>query len=384
MASPPTYRVLLYETQPAAGGGFGIGPLIVEMENVKNIGWEKHLNDVGSAFWTLNQDDAKIAGLRAYGGTAHVQIIRNNETCFRGLWAEWDANGEDVIFYAYGYEHLLHSLLSSWGADPGGKWQDAQIDTIVTDLWTRAKTTLTYSPLGFCTTGTIQAPVTTSGGATAIVLPYYRIFYKRILYALRELAAMSISDTTNTVYFELAHALDPTDTTVTFNFWKNKSTDRADVVWEYPNGTVSDFNDIRLPVETRNDLFGIGSAPNDILLNSEVTKAAGATGYETFGRRQEPLVFSWVRDDSDMTRVLNLRLARAILAEPDIRIQMLANSVVPPGLTGAGYNLGDRVGVKLSRGITSVDEYMFVSGVQVIQVRGQEFVQPWLMERSGS
>ena len=379
MAAPPTYRVLLYGSSPASANGFSPANLLAEFENVKNLGWEKHLNDVGSAFWTINQDDPKVAGLRGYGGVAHVQIIRNNETCFRGLWAEWDANGEDVIFYAYGYEHLLHSLLSSWDM----KWQDAQINTIVSDLWTRAKTTLTYSPVGFVTTGTIEAPVTTSGGATPIVLPLYRIFYKRILYSLRELAAISISDTTNTVYFELAHALDPTDETVTFNFWKNRSTDR-DIKWEYPNGIVADFSDVRLPVENRNDLFGIGSAPNDILLNSEVTQAAGATGYQSFGRRQEPLAFAWVRDDSDMTRVLNLRLARAIRSEPDIRIQAYANSIVPPGMTGAGYNLGDRVYIALNRGLTSLGEFMFISGVQVLYLRGNELVQPWLMERSGT
>lgn len=379
MASP-VYRVLLYSTSAASSNGFGVNALIAEFDRVKNIGYEKHLNDVGTAFWTVNQDDSKLTGLRTYKGIAHVVIIRNNETVWRGIWGEHHANGEDVIFYAYGYEGLLYSLITDWNV----RWQDAQIDTIVTDLWTTAKTTRTYSPLGFVTTGTIQAPATASGGSTAIVLPLYRVFYKRILFALRELAALGTSDLTNTVYFEFAHSLTPSTHTITFNFWKNKSTDRPDVYWEYPNGLVREFADDQLPVLGRNDIPAVGSAPNDLLLRKQREQATGTMGFQTFGRRQEPLFFSWVRDEDELDRVLSLRLARAIRPEPDIRVTLLANSVLPPGLTGAGYNLGDRIKVKLKRGITDIDQYMFVSGVQVLWLRGEEHVMPWLMDRSGS
>jgi hypothetical protein len=375
------YRVLLYSTSAASSGGFGVNNLLAEFENAKFIGWEKYLNDVGSAFWTVNQDDPKLTStLRTHKGKAHFKILRDNEVVMRGLWSESDAIGDDVIFYGYGYEHLLYSLHSDWNV----RWQDTQIDDIVTDLWTYAKTTLTYSPVGFVSTGTIQAPVTTSGGGTAIELPLYRLYHKRILFAIRELAALSISDTTNTVYFELTYTSSPTDNAVTFNFWKNKSTDQADVMWEYPNGLVRDFKDTQLPVLARNDLALIGSAPNDILLRQRQQQSTGTFGYETFGRRQEPLFFAWVRDEDELDRVGKLRLARAIRPEPDIRVMLKGNDVKPPGATGAGWTLGDRVKVKLKRGLTDIDQYMFVSGVQVMQSRGVERVVPWLMDRSGS
>ena len=63
---------------------------------------------------------------------------------------------------------------------------------------------------------------------------------------------------------------------------------------------------------------------------------------------------------------------------------LYANSMLPPGVTGAGYNLGDRVRVKLKKGVTDVDEYMMISGVQVLWLRGQEHIQPWVMEHGGT
>lgn len=370
----------MYDTNAASSGGFGPTTLIAEFENSKNMGWERHLNDVSTAFCTINQDDPKLSGLRAYKNKAHVQITRDNETVFRGIFGGHSATGQDCVLYAYGYEALLYSLETDWNT----RWQDAQIDTIVSDLWTRAKSDLTYSPVGFVTTGTIQAPATTSGGSTAIVVPLYRVYNKRILFNLRELAALGISDTTNTVYFELAHSLTPTDKTVTFNFWKNKSTDRTDIKWEYPNGLVRDFLDEQEPILARNHILSVGSAPNDILLRQEQTQASGTYGYETIGRRMEPLYFAWVRDEDELDRVTKLRLARAIRPEPDLRLFLQSNKVPPPGVTGANYNLGDRIPVKVKRGYTDIDESMFLSGVQVLSVRGEERVSPWLMQRSGS
>lgn len=374
------YRCFLYDTNAASSGGFGPTTLLVEFDLLKNVGWERHLNDVGSAFITVNQDDPKLAGLRAYKNKAHFHLTRDNETVFRGIFGGHSASGADVVLYAYSYEALLYSLLTDWNT----RWQDAQIDTIVSDIWTRVKTTLTYSPVGFVTTGTIQAPVTTSGGGTPIVVPLYRTYNKRSLFCFRELAGLGVSDTTNTVYFEMAHSLTPTDTTVTFNFWKNKSTDRTDIKWEYPNGLVRDFIDDQEPVLARNHIVSVGSAPNDLLLRKEETKTTGTYGLETIGRRMEPLYFSWVRDEDELDRVTKLRLARAIRPEPELRLFLQANRVPPPGVTGANYNLGDRIPVKVKRGFTDIDELMFLSGVQVLSVRGEERVMPWLMDRPGS
>ena len=196
-------------------------------------------------------------------------------------------------------------------------------------MWTRVKTTLTSSQLGFVTTGTIQAPVTTSGGATAIELPSYKAYYKRALFVLKELSAVATSDTTNTCYFELAHTATETDNAVTFNFWKNRSTDRS-IVLAYGTNIVN-FGDRYAPILTRNDLYGVGSGAHNLLFRSHQASSAGDRGYTAFGRRMEPLYLTWVRDQTDLDRVTKLRKARAIRADagPDT-----ADAARKPAATG--------------------------------------------------
>lgn len=208
----PRYRVILSRADTASS--FGVGTTIAEFENVKNLGWAKYLNDVGECYFTLNQDDPKVSGLRSFEGTAHVKVLRESatgtwEAVWRGILSEHEANARDVILYAYGYESVLFWLQTKWNQT----WTNATIGTIATALWTYVKG-LTSSQLGFVTTGTIQSPVTTTGGSTAITLPSYKAYLKKSLFMLKELVAVAASDTANTCYFELAHTATETDDAV--------------------------------------------------------------------------------------------------------------------------------------------------------------------------
>jgi len=373
----PDYRVLVYKTLPASGSGFGVGDLLVEYDKVMNIGYARYLSDPGEAFWTVIQDDPKIGpSLRGYTGTAHVKILRNGEVVWRGILSEFEANRDDVVFYAYGYESLLYRLLSQWNMT----WKEEQIDTIVTDLWTRAKTTLTYSKVGFVTTGTIEAPVTTSGGATAIELPSYKLYYKRILFSFQELVALGTSDTTNIVYFEIDYPQSATNNAATFNFWKNRS-DLTTTVHEY-GYNADGFFDRYVPILGRNDILGVGSGAQSQLYRYRQQTAATSAGYELFGREQEPIYLSWVRDQADLQRVTKLRAKRALRADVDLILRMRANEIIPFGATGASYRLGDRVRVRAELGITSIDKDMLVVGQQVWALRGHERVYPMYQERN--
>jgi len=367
----PSYRVQVFDV--LAGGTYGIGTLLAEFENSKSLGWADYLNDVPEAFFTVNQDDPKLLLVAGKQGKAHVRIYRNSDL----VWAGWfgmevDANETDVILYCYGYLAGLYWLASDWNV----QYTSAQINTIVSDAWTRAKTGITSSPVNFVTTGTIEAPVTTSGGATAIVLPTYSEFYKRLLFVMQEMAALGIGDTTNTVVFEITHAAAPT-----FNFWKNRGTDKADVVWRYGDGLVRGFRDYQLPIYHRNDILAVGSAPNNTLLRYEWSDATDITAY---GKRQEPLYLSWVRDQTELQRGTANRGAMALRTNVDIMVQLYANSVVPPGATGAGFRMSDRVKVAIPRGITSIDGYYMVSGVKVLFNRGNEYIRALLQQRPGS
>lgn len=371
------YRIQLWSADIASSGGGGFDTLVHEFENAKELGWAYYLNDVGEAFFTLNQSDPKIDGLRSYMPHGHVVYLRDDEVVWRGYLAEYEARSDDVVFYAYSYAGKLFTLQTGWNQT----WTDTEVGDIASALWTRAKSDITYSPLGFVTTGTIQDPVTTSGGSTAIVLPSYKAFYKRILFAFRELTAIATSDTSNVCYFELAHTSDPTDHDITFDLWKDRTTDRTAIRWEY-GAQIRDFVDRHAPILGRNDLFGVGSGAHNLLFRSRQQQSTGTYGYETIGRHQEPIYLAWVRDEDDLERVTKLRAKKALRSDVDLILLAHGDAIEPIGTTNAGHALGDRVKVKIDRGVTQIDKYMFILGEQVRVSRGVEHVRPLLADRT--
>lgn len=361
-----SYRIQVY----TMGATFGPGTLVAEFENAKNVGWANYLNDVPEAFFTILQTDPKVELLRSYNkANAHVKIYRGSDLVFAGILGEWDANNDDVIFSVHGYLSLFFYLLSSWEKT----YTSSQIDTIVSGEFTYVRDTLTYSPAKWLSQGTIDAPVTTSGGATAIVLPTYKLFYKRFLHTLRELAAMAISDTTNTVVFEVTPS-------GTFNFWKNRGTD-VDFTLRLGDGIVAGYGESNIPVNRRNDILAVGVDPNDSTLRQE---EANATDYQAVGRRQEPLFLTWVRDTTELDRTLKVRAAEALRTYPELTLRLFPDALLPPGATGAPFKLSDRVNAVIDNGITSVNGKFLVKGVQVLYMKGQERVRLMLEQRSGS
>ena len=359
----PSYRVQVL----AAGASFTPGAVLAEFERAKNIGYADYANDVPEAFFTIAQEDSKIKALRGVK-TAHVRILRDGTNVWSGWLGEREADSREAIFYAYGYLSSLYTLLSDWNV----AYTNAQINTIVSDHWTRAKTTLTSSPIAWVTTGTIEAPVTTTGGGTAIVLPTYKLFYKRILFALREMATLGIGDTANTVLFEITPA-------GTFNFWKNRGVDQ-NVRWEFGGDYVMDFLDRSAVIFRRNDLLTVGMNPNDTLLRFEALNAGDITNY---GRFQEPIFFSWIRDSTELQRGANARLAKSIRDDIDVAVQLKPNVIVPPRGAGALFGLADRVNIRIDRGITNITAKKMVYGYQVLVARGDEHLRVLLQDRPG-
>lgn len=376
----PDYRVLLYAAD--TDGDYGYDGLVHEFVNAKNIGYAYYLNDIGEAFFTLNQDDKDVVGLRPYFGTGHIVIVRDGEAVWRGVLAELDATETDVICYAYGYEHILYHLISKWNHT----WEDKAIAGAsgrpVNDLWTRV-TDIGNSQLQFASTGTIQAPVTTSDGSTAITLESYKLYYKRVLHAFKELTAIAYSDTTNVVYFELDYGTNPLSETLTFNFWKDNGTD-TDIRIAYP-GLITGFSDRYVPIYTRNDVWAVGSGARDQLYRSRQSQQTGDTGYDNFGKRMEPIYFNWVRDQSELDRVTKRRLAKAKRKDIGLMVRLKPNAgLLPMRASGSGYELGDRMTVSISKGVTQINKLLFIEGEQVLWVNGMEYVQPLFQDRAGS
>lgn len=336
----------------------------VEVTNFKNLGYSDYLNDVPEAFFTLDQDDPIIADLIPLLGRAHIRITRRSDqgswTVFGGwLGTEIDSRSDDVIIYAHGYMSSLFYLHTEWNTT----WNDAHLGTIAGDLWTRAQVGATGTELGWATTGTIQAPATTSGGATPIILPVYQTFYKRILFALRDLSDIARSDTTNAVVFEIT----PTGV---FNFWGAKGGNR-DVVYEYGTRDLADFQVIQTPVDRRNRVLAVGMSPRDLVLRTETAVANAG-----WGRREEALLLQWVRDQTELERVARHRLMRANRDFLQLRLMFHPGAVIPPmGYVSAPFQLSDRIKVRINKGTLDVDKFMLVSGIQVLYLDGLEHVR---------
>jgi hypothetical protein len=373
-----SYRVLVYDADESAS--FAVGNLIAEFDNAKHVGYAYYLNDIGEAFWTVNQDDPKV-DIRSYEGLAHVFILRNNEVVWRGVLTEHDANNDDVIFYAYGYEHILYHLYTSWGM----KWKNKQIgggSTAVIDrLWARAQS-LNYSQLAFASTGTIEAPVTESGGATPITLAVHKLYYKRILHAMKEVTAVATSDTTNVCFMEFDYSTDPTDHSITFNYWKDNTADQEGVRLTKP-GNVIDFSDRYVPIFTRNFIYGVGTGARGQLYRVALGQPNGTRGAIAFGSRRESIYLSWVRDIDELTRIVRLRRAKAMREDINIGVRLYPDTLLPARASSSGYEIGDRIRVDVQKGITSIDKLMFVTGEQVLWTGGREYVQPIMEDRGG-
>lgn len=365
----PYYRVQVFGF--ADSTNFGIGDLLVEFDRVKNVAYADYANSVPEAFFTLMQDDPKITALRNRGGRAHIRIWRGNDL----VWAGWvslerDANSRDAIFYCYGYLAGLFWLHTDWGET----WTGETVQQIVSDAWTRAKTTLTKSRLGFVTTGSIESPPTTAGGTTPITLPVYETYYKRLLYVMQEMANIAASDTGNSTLFEITHALEPT-----FNFWKNRSAPLADVRWQWDDGRggLADFRDYGMPVYHRNDILSVGQQPRDVVLRKQVSDSVDM---DAWGRMQESLFLAWVRDESELERVTNLRAARAKREDVNLLLDFHPGVEAPPGASDARWRIGDVVPVKIDRGVTSIDANFQIAGYMVAVLNGQEKVNVLIQE----
>jgi hypothetical protein len=366
MYDNPEYRILV--RQFTAPNVYSPGPLLLEITNWYNIGWANYVNDVPEAFFTILQKEADSAHdvLRSYEGRAHVEIMRNEDLIWRGWLMESDATDRDVVFYCYGYLAGLYWAATNWAQT----FTNATIGSIVTTLYDQAKDRQIngndVSLLKWIPRNTVQSPVTTTGGGTAIVLPTYKVHHKRVLFVMRELAAIGMSDTQNTVVFEITPDVAPK-----FNFHKDRSIDRPNVVLEWGDDQMAGFRILRAPVHRRSRIFGVGSNPQNLALRYTWTDSDSVLS--THGLREEALYLAWVRDQEELQRVTKLRAARARRVDNDVMLRFYPNSITPPHYKdplAEGFSLADRVRVKINEGITNIDTWMHVLGVQTNVGRG--------------
>lgn len=363
------YSVVIRDFRDRALKDFSPGGNIAFVDNPTNLAWTEYMNEVGEAFFTISQDDPKAALLADEELIAlrpHMEIWRDTQKVWAGWIGEVDETETDIIFYAYSYISGMYDLVTPFNK----KYTGQTIGFMITDVLNEGKNDNT-SRVHWITNGTIQNPVTTSDGATDIILPLYRAPYKRRLTVFRELTAYAISDTTNHVIFEIT----PDGI---FNYWKNRKATVSNVKASFQYGDIRSFRRIRRPVHRRSNLKAVGTSPTDVNLNQSSTNVALRAD---LGLSQEAVYFAFVRDADELKRITNLRLARAGRVDSDLYVSFHRNKVVPFRAPGSHYQIGDLLTVTIQKGASLVADTKVVVGQQVIYSRLSENVRLLLADQ---
>ena len=371
--SSATYRIVIKSATNYSTFDLTPGAVEAIIHKATNIGYTEIVGNIPVMFFTLSQDD-----LQAVQGSAktlkkifaystenaypyHFLVYRNNELVWGGLGPmEIDETSKDLIVYCYGYLAAAYWTLTGWKDE----WTSQTVRTIYKDAWD-AGAAKTNSMIDWITKGNLETPVTTSGGATQITLPYYQANYKRILFLLREMAAYSASDTNNRVWFEIT----PDGV---FNFWKNKGYAPTTIRFAYPNGNVMDFSRYRMPVDSRTKLYGVGTSPTAVALQDaqENTSLSG-----TLGLREDSIYMQWVRDSDELSRVTKHRLKIANKIDRQIALTLAPNTIAPIRATGGLVMMNDYL-ISINKGSVVMNENRLLVGNQVIFTGGREYVRP--------
>jgi hypothetical protein len=350
------YSVVLRDFVDAANGNFAPGAPIVFIDSPTNLAWTEYVNEPGEAFFTISQSDAKAAILADLADLinrrVHMEVLRNGEKVWGGWLGEIDETTSDIVFYGYSYLSGYYDLLTSWNVS----WTGQTVREIFRDVFDAAKAKAD-SRVGWITRDVLEYPVTTSDGSTSITMPKYRASFKRTLSIFKELAAYSISDTTNHVIFEVTPE-------GRFNLYKNQKRTVSDVRAAFGHGQVRSFRRIRRPIHRRSVLKVVGTSPTDVNLQTSVTDTALQN---QMGTSEEPVYLSFVRDSNELTRVANMRAQRASRVESDLFLSFYRDTIIPFRAAGCPYRLGDLIAPDIDHGITALTgESKVIVGQQVI------------------
>lgn len=269
----------------ASGSTYGPSTLVCEIPDAVNVGWSCYDRLPGKAFFTLPQTSPLInvinivtpGILTAVPSTYHIAIWRITTAgavlVFRGILMDTDDTGDDVIYSAYDYKSLLSLSRSGFRTMYPSKLLGTEI---VSPEWVNAKTTTTFSPFAFVTTGTIEDPLDILGTTPIKTNAQFGTLDQTRLQLFYDLTEMGRANTNNRVTFEITLAN-------VFNFWKNQG---GVAPFELSlNGTVTDYSFSPGWTHYRNDLatLGVGGTGG----SAEIVSVGDSNNMTAMGRRQD-------------------------------------------------------------------------------------------------
>lgn len=221
------YHAVIFS--PDANGGPG-NPKYELDADLLNLTWQQGLNFPGQAAFSLARFNAKLSGF-AYMKD-HVKIYRESDAgtkcVFAGKLVKPSETARDAVIYCWDYAAFLQRSRTGYRI----LYPEKTIKEIVDAEWNLAKTAGT-SLFAFVATGVTETPLGLDNVTPIKTNNQFGVVDFDRLYLFYALAEISMANTSNTVVFEITR-----EPPHTFNFWKNRSTQRTSYHFNYPGNLV--------------------------------------------------------------------------------------------------------------------------------------------------
>ena len=348
------YHVVIYS--PAANGGPGTAKYELDSDAL-NLVWQQALNYPAQAAIGLARFNPKLADLDYMKD--HIKIFREDDkglkTVFAGKLVKPNETARDSLIYAWDYAAFLQLSRTGFRV----LYPEKTIKEIVDAEWALAKN-VDKSPFEFVTTGTTQAPLALDGTTEIKTNSQFGVIDFDRLFLFFALAEMSMANTSNTVVFEITR-----DTPHTFNFWKNRSTQRTGYHFSFP-GNLIDYDLEDGHDQIRNDLATIILDPTT---GAQVEYAlTDTTSKDEFRRLQAAVAIRTLygissgTTETDQQKAALARMLTVGTSIPSVYTLFPRQGEITPF---DGWDLGDTMRVTIMKPdrTTETDGYRRVTGV---------------------
>lgn len=227
-----THDVQYHAVVYAADGNGGPGAAKLELDaGILNLVWQQNMNLASRAAFTLYRGSRLLDNILWMQD--HVKIFRESsaglKTVFAGKLVKPSYSGRDAIVTCWDYLAFLQRSRSGYNVTYPGKKIGTEIVKVEWDL----AQALTNSPFAFVADGTFEDPLGLDAVTPITTNDRFGVNLFNRLFTFYNLAEMSMANTANNVVFEITR-----DTPHTFNFWKNRSTQRTAYAFTYPGNVL--------------------------------------------------------------------------------------------------------------------------------------------------
>jgi hypothetical protein len=351
-----TYHAVVFA--PDANGGPGVPKYELDTD-ILNLAWQQGLNYPGQAVFSMPRFNPKLAGFDYMRD--HIKIYREDsratKTVLAGKLIKPSESARDTIITCWDYQAFLQRSRTGFRT----LYLEKKLGTeIVSPEWALAKAA-DVSLFAFVTTGTIQDPLGQDGVTVIKTNNQFGVIDYDRLFLFFSLAEIGMANTSNTVAFEITR-----ETPHTFNFWKNRSSQKTSYHFNFP-GNLIDYdldsghdqiiNDLATVILDPSSGEQVEYALTDVASKNLYRRLQGATTIKTlFG-------ITTGTTESDQQKAALARLLTISAGIPKVVTAFPRQGEITPF---DGWELGDSFRTtiqKPDRSGDSLDGYLKMSGI---------------------